>query len=486
MISTKYFGLGLVLLVLLIQRAASATNIDYGVALSKSLRYYQGQRSGKLLPTQSVQWRGDSGLRDGSDNGIDLVGGYYDAGDNVKFGFPMAYTITVLAWGVVEFEQKFSSKNELENALEAIKWGTDYIIKAHPQPNILYAQVGDGDSDHACWQRPEDMTTPRTSYKIDAQHPGSDLAAETSAALAASSIAFAKSNANYSSLLLTHAKQLFDFAKSSRGLYSDSIPVAQKFYKSRGDEDELLWAASWLYRATNNGSYMDYIGSVEDTGDIRTSFSWDDKYLGVQLFITKMVLEDKLAYDGNWADYRDSFEEFICNLVQEGSDNVKRSPGGLNWWQPWNNLQYTSAATLIATIYSKYLATAKTSIDCYGENIRPKDLVAFAKSQVDYILGSNPKNMSYMVGYGTNYPKQIHHRGASIVSIKKDPTPVNCQEGFANWYNKNADDPNVLDGAVVGGPSDTDEYTDARSNYEQSEPTLTNNAPLVGVLAKLV
>ncbi|KAF5196900.1 Endoglucanase [Thalictrum thalictroides] len=169
-------------------------------------------------------------------------------------------------------------------------------------------------------------------------------------------------------------------------------------------------------------------------------------------------------------------DEFICKLVQEGSDNVKRSPRGLNWWQPWSNLQYTNAATLIATMYSKYLATAKASIDCYGVNIKPEDLVAFAKSQVDYILGSNPKSMSYMVGYGTNYPKQIHHRGASIVSIKKDPAHVSCKGA----------DPNVLEGAVVGGPYDTDEYTDARSNYQQSEPTLTNNAPLVGVLAKLV
>lgn len=41
--------------------------------------------------------------------------------------------------------------------------------------------------------------------------------------------------------------------------------------------------------------------------------------------------------------------------------------------------------------------------------------------QVDYILGKNPMNMSYKVGYGLNFLKHTHHRGASIVSIKKDP-----------------------------------------------------------------
>lgn len=139
---------------------------------------------------------------------VNLVGGYYDAGDNVKFGFPLAFTVTLLSWGAVEFESQLRSRNELGNALAAIKWGTDYLIKAHPQPNVLYGQVGDGNSDHSCWMRPEDMTTPRTSYQINAQNPGTDLAAETAAAFAAASIAFGKSNAGYASELVRHSREV--------------------------------------------------------------------------------------------------------------------------------------------------------------------------------------------------------------------------------------------------------------------------------------
>lgn len=139
---------------------------------------------------------------------MDLVGGYYDAGDNMKFGFPMAFTVTMLGWSVVEFGPQLKARNELWHTLEAIKWGTDYIIKAHPKPDELYGQVGDGGADHDCWQRPEEMSTPRPAYKIDPQHPGSDLAGETAAALAAASIAFKRNgNPKYASTLLTHAKQ---------------------------------------------------------------------------------------------------------------------------------------------------------------------------------------------------------------------------------------------------------------------------------------
>lgn len=71
-------------------------------------------------------------------------------------------------------------------------------------------QVGDGDTDHYCWQRPEDMTTSRRAYRIDANNPGSDLAGETAAAMAAASIAFRRSNPSYSNQLLSHAKQVLN------------------------------------------------------------------------------------------------------------------------------------------------------------------------------------------------------------------------------------------------------------------------------------
>ena len=139
---------------------------------------------------------------------MNLGGGYYDAGDNLKLGFPLAFTITMLSWSTIEFRNKLKATDELSNALTAIKWGTDYLIKAHPKPDVLYGEIGDPDSDHQCWQRPEDMTTPRTSFRIDAQHPGSDLAAETAAAFAAASVAFRQSNPSYASLLLLHARQV--------------------------------------------------------------------------------------------------------------------------------------------------------------------------------------------------------------------------------------------------------------------------------------
>ncbi|KAG2326105.1 hypothetical protein Bca52824_008833 [Brassica carinata] len=221
-----------------------AVSRHYGEALKKTLLYFEAQRSGKLPSNQRVNWRGDSALRDGSDAHVDLTGGYYDSGDNMKFGFPLAFTTTMLAWSSIEMASQLKAHKEHKNILAALKWATDYLIKAHPQPNVLYGQVGDGNSDHACWMRPEDMTTPRPSYRIDAQHPGADLAGETAAAMAAASLAFAPYNAAYAKKLINHAKDLFEFAKAHPGVYQRSITTAGGFYASSGYEDELLWAAA--------------------------------------------------------------------------------------------------------------------------------------------------------------------------------------------------------------------------------------------------
>ncbi|CAI0441173.1 unnamed protein product [Linum tenue] len=418
----------LLLLFLLCSLHSAFAGHDYGQALSKSILFFEAQRSGFLPHNQRVTWRSNSGLNDGKASGVDLVGGYYDAGDNVKFGLPMAFTVTMMSWSIIEYGKQMAASGELHNAMEAIKWGTDYFIKAHPEPNVLYGEVGDGNTDHYCWQRPEDMTTDRRAYRIDPSNPGSDLAGETAAAMAAASIVFRHSNPAYSRELLNHAYQLFDFADKYRGKYDSSITVAQKYYRSvSGYNDELLWAAAWLYQASNNQYYLNYLAANGDA----------------------------LGGTGVFQRYQQKAEYFMCGCVGKGSRNIQKTPGGLIFRQRWNNLQFVTSASFLATVYSDYLSSARKSLQCSAGNVSPSELFSFAKSQVDYILGDNLRATSYMVG------------------------------GYATWFSKKSSDPNLLTGAIVGGPDAYDNFADHRDNYEQTEPATYNNAPLLGILARL-
>jgi len=70
------------------------------------------------------------------------------------------------------------------------------------------------------------MDTVRTVYSVSSSNPGSDVAAETAAALAAASIVFRIVDPKYSRLLLKTAKNVMQFAMQYRGAYSDSLSSA--------------------------------------------------------------------------------------------------------------------------------------------------------------------------------------------------------------------------------------------------------------------
>ena len=131
-----------------------------------------------------------------------------------------------------------------------------------PQPTLAHTlrtnpllQVGDVTLDHNYWGSPEDMTMSRPAYKVSPTAPGSDVAAESAAALAAASLAFKATDPVYAATLLAHARQLFTFADSFRGKYSDTVPV-QGAYVSYSYNDELVWAAAWMHRATGQAAYL--------------------------------------------------------------------------------------------------------------------------------------------------------------------------------------------------------------------------------------
>nr|AMH40360.1 glycoside hydrolase family 9 [Aretaon asperrimus] len=426
---------------------------DYKTALTDSLLFYEAQRSGKLPSDQRVTWRKDSALNDKGNNGEDLTGGYYDAGDFVKFGFPMAYTVTVLSWGVIEYQDVYSSTGNLDYARKAIKWGTDYFLKAHVSANELYGQVGQGSPDHSYWGRPEDMTMARPAYKITASSPGSDLAGETAAALAAASIVLKSTDASYAANLLNHAKQLFDFANNHRGIYSDAISDASGFYRSSSYADELVWAAVWLYKATNDNSYLTKAESLYEEGNLGNSnggFDWDTKTSGVE------ILMSEISKNSIHKTKAKSYLDYMINSQQ-------KTPKGLLYIDQWGTLRHANNVAFLL-------------LEAVRVGIGGSSYTSFAKSQVDYALGSTGR--SFVIGYGSNYPTHAQHRSSSCPDA-----PATCDWGTYSGTQPNA---HILYGAMVGGPDSNDGYSDVRSDYVHNEVACDYNAAYQGALAALI
>ncbi|XP_046557783.1 endoglucanase 14-like [Haliotis rubra] len=427
----------------------------YADVLGKSILFYEAQRSGPLPSTNRIPWRADSALNDGSDNNRDLTGGWYDAGDNVKFNFPMAWSTTTLAWGLIQFRAGYQAAGELTNVYDSLRWPLDYLLKCWDSDhNEYWAQVGDGYADHSQWTRPEDMTAARPSYKVTIGSPGSDVTGETAAAFAAASIAFRSEDQGYSARLLQNARSLYDFAYNNSGTYTDSVPAGDFYNSWSGFTDDLCWASAWLYNATGETVYKERAMELISSND-QVEFSWDNKNVGCQL----------LMYEANHSDA--ALKALVENFVNRYRSSVTKTPTcELSWYAKWGTLRYTANAALIAMV----------AADVGIEDTKYRE---WALSQIDYMLGANEAGRSYVVGYGNYPPQRPHHRASSCSSDLNQP---------CNWndYNNPGPNPNVLTGALVGGPDNGGNYADARSDYIRNEVACDYNAGFQSVLAGLV
>ncbi|MEM7489165.1 MAG: glycoside hydrolase family 9 protein [Pseudomonadota bacterium] len=438
---------------------------DYAEATGLSMTFFYANYAGDLPEDFRFDWRGDSTLDDGADVGRDLSGGWFDAGDHVKFGFPMAATATLLAWGGEEFEDGYETAGAMGDLEQHLRFVTDYFLQAYDDrgtasvsDDVLHVQVGHGPTDHGYWGSPEEMDLWRPTYSVDASKPGSDVAGETAAALAASAMFFRERGDDaYADRLLGQAETLFAFAETYQGKYSDSVPEANPFYTSvNGYRDELSWAATFLYEATGDQSYLDKAEDYYDGNWYNGAIQFDNKENGVALRLAQLTGDAR--YEGD-----------IDRHLDHWIDDIARTPGtatndGMGWLTEWGSAVLAANTGFLATLRAKDVAEAG------GDGARVAELRDFASDQADYILGDNPDGYSYLIGFGDDFPENPHHRAASGTTNMGDPAP-NAHE---------------LTGALVGGPSRDGSFEDDRGDWVRNEVGTTYNAGFSGLAAGLV
>lgn len=446
--------------IITIPKVNAATSYNYGEALQKSIMFYEFQRSGVLPDNIRNNWRGDSALSDGADVGLDLTGGWYDAGDHVKFNLPMAYSQTMLAWSVYEAEDAFANSGQLDYILDEIKWVSDYLMRCHPSPNVFYYQVGNGNTDHSWWGPAEVMQMDRPSYKVDLSNPGSTVVAESAAALASSALVWKDRDPAFAASCIQHAQELYAFAENTK---SDAgYTAASGFYNSHsGFYDELSWAAIWIYLATGDATYLNkaesyaaYWGTEPQSSTIsfKWAHSWDDVHYGACLLLAKLT--GKEIYKTATEMHLDYWS------IGYNGQRITYTPKGLAWLDSWGALRYATTTAFLASVYADWDGCSQNKATIYDQ---------FAKQQIDYALGSSGR--SFVVGYGENSPEHPHHRTA--------------QGSWADNMNTPDYHRHTLIGALVGGPAKDDSYADDVSNYVNNEVACDYNAGLVGTLAKL-
>ncbi len=492
------------------KEAASTAEVEHNFAkaLQLSLYFYDANKCGDGITGGNLEWRGDCHVEDKAiplipmtkgkmgtnltqefivknkkyldpdgDGTIDLTGGFHDAGDHVKFGLPGTYAASTVGWGFYEFRDAYKKTGQEAHAIDILKWVNDFFLKCSimdDDGNIVAFcyQVGEGNIDHNYWNPPELQNSKslldfaRPAYFATPDNPASDMCAGAAASLTIHYLKFKDEEPEYAEKCLKTAKALYEFAKKYRGLGYDG-----GFYTSSYDYDEMAWAAVWLNIATGDMDYIDDIVKTDEDGNYTGYFQriikdtgntwqniwvhcWDTVWGGVFAKLAPITNTDR-----DWYIFRWNLEYWSGVPHENPNDTtfLAKSPAGFSVVNPYGSARYNTAAELCALVYRK--ATGKT------------EFADWAKGQMEYIMGSNPMNRSYIVGYSENCAKHPHHRAAhGSKTLNMDDPEEHCH---------------TLWGALVGGPDLEDFHNDVTSDYVYNEVAVDYNAAFVGAAAGL-
>ena len=251
---------------------------NYAEALQKSLYFYECQQAGPLPEWNRVEWRANSTMDDY------VLGGWYDAGDHVKFNLPMGYSASMLAWGLYQYGDGIEKIGQWETYQNNLEFVLDYFVNCDKSDEVVY-QVGNGQEDHTWWGpvellaygMKEDGSYVRPYYTIDDTGYTAVLG-EMSSALASGAVAL-KGKSDKVDIYIEHAKHFFELADAQKSDDGYNSSDASGFYRSRSFYDDLFYSANWLYMATGDTFYLDkaksYIPNLgKELGSDELKYSW--------------------------------------------------------------------------------------------------------------------------------------------------------------------------------------------------------------------
>ncbi|MCP5077210.1 MAG: hypothetical protein GY951_04035, partial [Psychromonas sp.] len=325
---------------------------------------------------QSSQWK--NGNYD-----VDALGGWYDAGDYIKFSLTNAVTAYYLTRAYETnptIHKRVLSNTSYVDILDEAKHGLDYLVKLLPSDNIFINQVGSHKDHNQADRLPEDDILngfDRPAF-VAKYAPNMFLVA---AALAHGSTVFKPFDEELSERYLNKAKQIWKAAQSNDVL--DYLPYDREwFYPDESLNDNKALATTELYKATGDSQYLSVAKAIRLQAQY--SASWASYSLSANQRLSEYDNNAKQQLGYELANY----ERFANNT----QGNIWGLPSTIYWASLYNNLLVGAAA-------------AEQAIN--GD----EQYLSLAYDNLDYLYGKNNWGTSFVVSENVaNSADQIYHQ----------------------------------------------------------------------------
>lgn len=382
---------------------------------------------------------------------IDASGGWWDAGDYLKFVETHSYTVALMLIGIRDFPKQMGSSAGASNFTSEAKFGLDWLQRMWDDDSqTLYYQVGIGTdfesnpnllSDHDLWRLPQvddnlGGTDPTLLYVrhrpvFIAGPAGSKLSPNLAGRLAADFAlcfqVFEETRPDFAKKCMVSAEHIFDLADTSpSGNLLTTAPFG--FYGETEWRDDMELGGTELYFAlrdaerrlppelphTDPGFYLHaaakwahaYITGPNDAAD--TLNLYDVSGLAhFELYRAIAISDDQDGLEVSPSDLLADMKKQLDNALSQGNSD----PFGFGF--PWNTYDSATHGAGLAVVAKEYsLLTDSETFDAYSRRWSAN------------ILGANAWGASFLVGDGETFPDCMQHQVANIVGSLNGKPPL--------------------------------------------------------------
>lgn len=440
----------------------------------KSLKGYYFQRCGIPLtpPYAGNYYHQSCHLSDavfhsstGETGNLLTTGGWHDAGDYGKYVVNAGITVGTLLMAYEMFPQKFSqdnlnipeSGNGVPDILDEVRYELEWLLKMQNSDGGVYFKVTKEQFESIVL--PNQDTGTRYIYQIS-----STATADFAAVTAKAARIYGKFDSAFSDKCLQASILAWNFLSTHStivptGGFKNPAGTVTGEYGDSNDSDERLWAAAELFETTGEIVYKNYYESRYSSGGIiNSSMGWQNVKDLAQL--TYLTSNQNSSSSDIKSQIKNSLLNYCNGLVNRATSNgfgVVINPGEYYWG---SNSDILNKAVLLIFAF---------------EQTRNQNYYDVALMQLNYILGTNAHNLSFITGVGVNSVMHPHHRPSWADGIIA-PVPGLLAGGPNQYLN---DD--VLKSNFNSSTPPALCYIDDVESYSSNEIAINWNAPLVFV-----
>ena len=395
----------------------------------------------------------------GTDERIDVSGGWHDAGDYGR------YTVTgaKAAADLLQAYERLGTKTDdagipesgdgTDDLLQETKYELDWLLKMQREDGGVYHKV-------TCRNFPAFVSPEKETDELVISPVSNTATADFAAVTAMAGRIFAASGdeglAAAADGYIAAAEKAWIYLEAHKGDpgFRNPEDVVTGDYPDDNDGDEYLWAAAELARTTGKDEYRRAVDELLEEGGSRTGLGW----LDVGSYGVYAVLKDEGADEA----LKEKAQALMRACAEKAMEIAAVNPYGIDRTDTYE--------------WGSNMGVANTGaiLQMAAETLGMDECAKAAQRYLDYLLGENATGYCFVTAFGEKSPEHPHHRPSTAAGRVMPGMLVGGPDN-------GLEDPYAV--AALTGKPPAKCYADSDQTYSTNEVCVYWNSPLVLLLA---